>query len=58
MLHANVRLHCPTSGVDGPPPKRVNDSKRSRNNGKGRYRVNVAKKLRVRTIGEKSLMKS
>lgn len=57
MPHANVRLHCPTSGVDGLPPERNNDSKQGWDNSEGRCRDRIANKPEVGTIGEKSLMK-
>jgi hypothetical protein len=56
MLHANVGLHRPASGVDRLPPEGGNDSKQSWNNSEGRDRVFITEKLYAGAVCEESLM--
>jgi hypothetical protein len=56
MLHANVRLHHPASGVDRLPPEGGNDSKQSWNNSERGDRVLITEKLYAGAVCEEGLI--
>jgi hypothetical protein len=58
MLHANVRLHRPASGVDRLPPEGGNDSKQNWKNSEWRDRALITEKLYAGAVCEEGLMET